>query len=344
MKRKATALAAVSAAAAFGLSACALPVLEVEDTQSSGQSGQQSAQSGPQSGEAAGDIVLTDEQVERIVAGVQAVIDESDKDQSAEPLEQRLIDPALSMRKGQLVRADKTDTDLAPLIIGNDVHSATAGTAFPRVLVVASQATENEPSEVFFLTQQDAKADYMLENWTRLIGGTPVKGVSVRDGSTVLAPDYDGLMISPEQTVATYVNHLNSPDNEEYKIFDDSVGFATRYAEELKALTDAVQVAGTVTAEASVSDAPVTAVLLDTGSALVASSFTYTHTYSKTVDGATLELGGTPAAYVDDPAVNSPVTVSYQVNMFFVVPPKGDDAKVAVVGAERVIQSVTKTD
>lgn len=342
MKRKATALAAASATVAFGLSACTLPVLEVQDTQSSGQSGQQSAQSGPQSGEA-GDIVLTDEQVDRIVAGVQAVIDQSDADKSVEPLEQRLVNPALSMRKGQLVRADKTDTDLAPLIIGDDVHSATAGTAFPRVLVVASQATEDEPSEVFFLTQQDAKADYMLENWARLLGGTPVKGVAVRDGSTVLAPDYDGLKVSPEQVVATYVNHLNSPDNDEYKIFDDNV-FGVRYAEELKALTDAVQVAGTVTAEAKLGDAPVTAVLLDTGSALVASSFTYTHTYSKTVEGATLELGGTPAAYVDDPAVESPVTVSYQVNVFFVVPPKGDDAEVAVVGAERVIQSVTKTD
>ncbi|MFZ1381457.1 MAG: hypothetical protein WAS54_01550 [Scrofimicrobium sp.] len=334
-------IAAASVAALLGLSACSPPVLEVDESQSQVQSGadQSGSQSGAQSGEAS--VVLTDEQVERIVADVQAVVDLSDKDKSAEPLAQRLVNPALDMRTGQLVRAEKTSTELAPLIIGNAVHSATAGNSFPRVLVVASEAAGDDPAEVFFLTQQDAKSDYMLENWARLIGGTPVKGLSVRDGSTVVRDNTPGLKISPADVVGTYINFLNNPDNEEYQVFEDN-SFEPRYREERAALNDAVKVAGTVSTEAKEGDTPVIGVLLDTGSALVSSSFRYTETYTKTVEGSTFELSGTPAAFMDDPKVDTTVTVDYQVNIFFLVPPKDSDDPIAVVGAERVIQGVNK--
>ena len=338
MKRKLAAATAGLLAAGLLLSACSsVPVLEVEDVPGA-QSGQQS---GAQSGAESGDLALDDEQVARIVAGVQGVLDQADTEKSVGPLASRLIDPALSMRTGQLVRAEKTGTAQAPLIIGNDLHSATVGSAFPRVLITASEASGDTPSEVFVFTQADAKSDYMLENWTRLIGGTPVRGLSVKTGSRVLPGDYAGLRLTPAETVQTYVTFLNSPDNAEYAVFQDAT-FQPRYAEELTALSEAAAVAGTVTAQASTSSAPTTSVLLDTGSALVASSITYTNVYTLTVEGAKLQLGGPPAKYVDDPAVTDPVTVTYQVNLFFVVPPKDSEEPIAVVGAERVIQSVTR--
>lgn len=340
MKRSTKALVGSLLVSVFALAGCDLPVLEVEGdfSQSGAQSG---AQSGTQSGDESDELSLTDEQVDRIVEQVQAVIDESDSSKSADGLEERLVDPALSMRTGQLVRASKTDTDLAPLIVGHAVHSVTVGSSFPRVLVVASDATTDAPSEVFFLTQKDAKSDYMLENWVRLVGGTPVRGLAVQTGSKVLRDDTTDLELSPKEVLSTYVNHLNSPDNDEYKVFEDNV-FAPRYQEELKALSDAVEVAGSVTAEASEGDAPITTVRLETEQGLMAASFQYTHVYKKTVEGSTLELAGTPAAYLEDPVIESSATVKYQVNIFFLVPEAGSDEPVAVVGAERIIKSVTK--
>lgn len=326
------------AVTALAVTACSsLPVLEVEG-------------GGPQSEVVAQSevdfdddlLALSDEQVARIVEEVQAVLDTSDEDKSSEGLDARLIDPALSMRVAQIVRADKTKTELAPLIIGDAIHSATAGTAFPRVLVVASEATTDTASEVFFLTQEDAKADYMLENWVRLTGGTSVRGLAVQTGSKVLPDTTSETEFTPKDVIQTYVNYLNSPDNEEYQIFEDNV-FSSRYREELKAVSEEVEVAGSVSAEATVSSAPVTSVLLEGGDALMAASFTYTQTYKKTVEGSTLKLGGTLAAYLEDPEVTDSATAKSQVNIFFLVPAAGSEEPVHVVGAERTIVSVTKS-
>ena len=344
--RSVKAIVGIAVASAFALGACSPPVKEVPDPQSE-QSGQAGAQSEQQSGSSAdselGPVVLTDQQVELIVADIQAVLTKAEEDKDAAILKERLVNPALAMRSGQFTRAKKTKTDLAPLELNMSVFSATAGTSFPRVLVIGSEASGDNPAEIFFLTQEDARSDYMLENWTRLIGGTPVKGLSVRDGSKVLGPDAEGLRLTPKETVETYVNYLNSPDNEEYQVFEDNV-FAPRYKQELTALNEAIEVAGNVTASAKVGDYALSAVALQTGSALVSAAFTYSHTYTKTVEGATLELAGTPAAYLEDPVLEHAATANYLVTIFFLVPPQDSGDKIDVVGAERVITSVERDD
>lgn len=338
------AMVGIVAASAFVLSACSPPVKEVPDT----QSGQSGAQSGSQSGAQSGDddlgpVVLTEQQVELIVADIQAVLTKAQDDKDAAVLKERLVNPALAMRSAQMTRSVKTETDLAALELNMNVFSATAGTSFPRVLVIGSEASGDNPAEIFFLTQRDARSDYMLENWTRLIGGTPVKGLSVRDGSKVLGPDAEGFRSTPKETLEAYVKFLNDPDNEENQVFEDNV-FAPRYRQELTALNEAIEVAGEVTASAKVGDYALSAVALQTGSALVSAAFTYSHTYTKTVEGSTLELAGTPAAYLEDPNVEHSATANYLVTIFFLVPPEGSEDKINVVGAERVITSVEKED
>ncbi len=338
MSRKVAVPAAFALAASLLVAGCSQPVLEVESTQSEGQSGAQSA-------DAAGDdaLTLTDDQVMRIVAQVQATLDEAQEADDTAILANRLENPALLIRTGQFIRSEKTDTDLAPLVINPDVHSATRGDSWPRVLMVASNAETDTPSELFFLTQSDPKADYKLENWARLVGGTSVKGISVRDGTRVLDPDEAGFKLSPEETLSTYVNFLNSPDNEEYAEFEDNV-FEPRYREELKELNDAVKVAGNVASSASVGDFPLSAVELNTGNAIVAAAFKYQMVYSRTVPGSTFEMAGTLAAYLDDPNVIGTVTVDYAVAIFFLVPPQDSDAEISVLGSERVITAVARDD
>lgn len=334
----------VAVAAALSLSACTHPVKEVPDPMSGAQSGEQSgAQSGAQSGDEGGNIALTADQVHRIVEDIQEVLDEAQEENDPAILEERLVKPAITLRTGQFTRAEKTDTDLPRLLITPSVFSATVGDEWPRVLVVASEAEKDVPGEVFFITQEDARSDYKLENWVRLVGGESVRGVSVRDGSRVLERDAQGLEFTPEEALETYVNHLNSPDNDSYQVFSDNV-FAPHYKDEISTLNEAVEVAGKVTATAETGDYPTIGVALDTGDALVSSAFTYTTVFEKTVPGSSFQLAGTPAAYVEDKEVKGSVSVKYLVSVFFLVPPEGSDDDIRVVGAERVITGVDRDD
>lgn len=330
--------AAAVAVGSLALAGCSHPVKEVPDSMSD-QSGSQSAQSGDEGGS----IALTSDQVHRIVEDIQTVLDEAQEENDPALLEERLANPAVNLRKGQFARADKTDTELPNLLITPSVFSATVGDSWPRVLVVASEAEKDVPGEVFFITQADPKADYMLENWVRLVGGESVRGVSVRDGSRVLTNDAPGLELSPEETLETYVNFLNSPDNEEYKVFSDKV-FEPHYRGEVTELNEAVEVAGKVTASAATADYPVIAVALDNGDALVSAAFNYTTKFERTVPGAGFELAGTPAAYVEEKSVIGSVDVKYMVSVFFLVPPEGSDKDIRIVGAERVITGVDRDD
>ncbi len=336
LKKTITATISSALVGAVVLAGCSQPVLEVEAPQSDVQSG---AQSGPADEE----VVLSQEQVDRIVADVQAVLDEAEKAKDAALLTSRVKEPALDLRSSQFERAEKTSTDIPPLVINPELFSATAGTSWPRVLLVASNASGDQPAEVFFMTQQAAKEDYQLENWTRLVGGTSVKGVGIRDGSTVLEADAAGLVMTPKEVLTTYVNHLNSPDNEEYALFEDKV-FAPRYRQELEEVNEAVAVAGNVKATASEKDFPIIGVSLETGEALISTAFTYDTVYTRTVPGSTFEMAGTPADYLEDKNVIGSVTVTYLVTMFFLVPPADSDAEVAVVGSERVITGVSRDD
>lgn len=341
MRRTITTLASLAAVTAL-LAGCTQPILEAPDPQSA-QSAQSGAQSEPQSGAQVDPVTLTADQVGRIVAEIQTDLDEATATRDPSILERRVSNPALAMREGQFVRAEKTGTDIPPLVIDPQVFSATAGTSWPRVLLVASNASGDDPAEVYLMTQQDARDSYHLENWTRLIGGTSVKGVGIRDGSKVLAPDATGLRMTPQDVLATYINYLNSPDNAEYQVFEDNV-FAPRYREELDAVNEAVQVAGNVKATAAVSDYPVIGVSLNNGDALVSTAFTYETVYSRTVPRSAFEMAGTPAAYLDNTSVIGSITVNYLVTVFFLVPEAGSEEPVAVVGSERVITSVSRDD
>ncbi len=344
MNKTALKAVAISLVALLSLSACGVPIKEAAAPMSTDS---QSSQSGAaQSGQAQSqdlELTLNDEQVLRITEEIQDVIDASEEENDPKLLDERLTAQALQMRTDQFTQAKKTKTDMRPLVIDPKIHSATVGDAWPRVLLVATETDGEEPTELFFITQRDAQDNYKLENWTRLVGGTSVKGVSIKNGSRVIEADAPGLTHTPEKAVETYVKYLNKPKNKDYQIFDDDV-FSPRFREEIKDLNKAIEVAGRVKAEARTNDNPVIGVALSTGDALVSASFNYKVVYERTVPRSSLELAGTPAAYLDNKDVLGTVTVDYLVTIFFLVPPEDSDNKISVVGSERVISSVKKDD
>ncbi len=340
-----TTLLAAGATASL-LVGCSPDIREIEAPASGGEAQSGAAQSGEaQSSQQSGldEPVLDDARIQRIVGEVQAVIDRATEEDDPDILEERLTAGALAMRKGQFLRAKKTGTDLPPLQIEVNVASATASNNWPRVLLVGSSSSAEDPAEVFVFAQEDAKSDYMLQNWVRALGGNSIRGVAVEAGSKVLPPDAPGFRYTPEQALEAYVNHLNAPSDEKWQVFDDKT-IAPQYREELDKLNEALAEVGEVKATAAVGDYPVTAVELATGEALVATSFTYKTVYARTVARSTLTMGGTPAAYLDDPNVLGTATVNYLLNVFFTVPPEGSDEPLRIVGGERTITSVTKDD
>lgn len=287
---------------------------------------------------------LNQEQVERILSSVQEVIDQAESENDPEMLASRLTNPALSMRQGQMERAELTGEDLEDLTLSMKVFSSTVGDAWPRTLVVGTEASGDTPAVIYVFTQSDAQSDYMLENWVRLIGGNSVTGLSVQSGSQSLSDDATGYLRTPSETLSTFINLLNDPENEAYQIFNDST-LSTRVSEELTTLNEALESVGEVTLEATVADYPLTAVTLTSGEALVSGGFTYTNVYQRTVANSAMQVGGTAASYLDDPTVVGTVTVTYTVNVLFTVPAEGSgQTTINVVGAERVIQSVESDD
>lgn len=335
-KIRGTALIGIAMSLSLGLAACS-PGGRTVDRSESAESGQSVAST-------AGTPTLTQAQVENIVGQIQTVIDEADESGDASGLSERLTNPALAQRSGQMTRAENTGDSLDALDLSMKAYSSTVDDSWPRVLVIGTEASGNNPAEIYVITQRDAQSNYMLENWVRLIGGNSVTGLSVQSGSAVLAADAEGYLLSPNETLETFIDLLNDPDNEEYQIFNDST-LSPRLSQEVTSANESVAAVGTVTAQARwVDDYPVTAVTLASGQALVSGGFVFSVVYQRTEAGATMTVGGTAASYLDDPNVEGTVTVTYTVNVLFTVPLDGEGDTINVVGAERVIQSVEKDD
>lgn len=323
--------AAVLLASALLLSACSPDLREVEAP--SGTVKPQPTQSAAP--------VLDEARIQRVVDEVQEVILRADAEQDPKVLQERLTAGALALRTGQIEKAVKTGTEIPPLDIQINVASATVSDSWPRVLLVGSAAASDDPAEVFIFSQADAQSDYMLENWVRALGGNSVRGVAVEDGSKVLKPDAHGFRYSPEEALDLYIKYINDPKSTD--VFDDNT-FAPYVRDEQKQLKESVKDLGTVTSSAALADYPVTGVELATGEALVATSFTYSDVYARTVAGSTMTLGGTAAAYLTDPNVIGTVTVNYVVNVFFTIPPSDSKDPIRIVGSERAIANVTRDD
>ena len=297
-----------------------------------------------QSGSSSSSPALNSEQVGRIVDEIQAVIDQAETDDDADVLEERLTNPALIQRQSQMSQASTTGDELSDLTLSMKVYSATVDDSWPRALVLGTEATSSTPARIYVITQESAQSDYQLENWVRLIGGNSVTGISVEAGSRMLSDDAEGYLMTPAQTLETFINLLNDSDNEEYQVFDDST-LSETLASELSSLNDTLEGVGEVTIEASDAGYPLTAVVLASGEALVSGGFTYTYTYARTEAGSQMEVSGTAASYLDDPSVVSKVVVTYTVNVLFTVPlADSEDTEIKVIGSERSIISVEKDD
>ncbi|MCD4556699.1 hypothetical protein [Schaalia sp. lx-100] len=295
----------------------------------------QTPQSGP---------VIETGKVENILKEIQSVVDHADATGELGPLNGRLLDPALRMRHAQYSLAQSMNSTVTPLKMAAGDIALTDTATWPRAVVNIVNNGEASLPTAYVLMQDEARSPYRLHSWARILGGTTFTIASVKKGSPTLAEDSPGFVSTPKEAIEAYVNMLNEGNAGNTVFATDE--FASNYLQDARTLNEAVQAAGSVSAKATLTDAPITGVVLEDGSALVAASFTYTLTYARTIARSTMRLGGTTAAIAprEDVNVKGSATSHYIATLLLRVPTKQTGGSISVVGAERVIESVDFDD
>ena len=146
--------------------------------------------------------------------------------------------------------------------------------------------------------------------------------------------------MSPEAALAQYITMLNSGSQDTSQFVADD--FTKTYLSNVSDLNSSVSAAGSVTAAATATDYPVSGLVLQDGSALVAANFKFTLTYQRTVAGATMNLAGQTATMSPDATtVEGTATAEYLATVLMRIPSKNAGGPMQIVGGERTIVSVT---
>lgn len=284
---------------------------------------------------------LDAQQIQNVLNDLNDVLTRADEAFDSEILAERVKDPALRMRQEFYSLAEKLEESVKPLEIDPSSVTVSQSQSWPRAIVAVTKVPEGELPSVLFITQSDARAAYKLENWARLFPGQSIQTLAVSQGTPVVPLDSPECALTPKEAFEVWISRLDGGD--EYNDWYSEDDFTSYYQSERSTISEAIEAAGTVEMDAVVGDFPITSVKLANEATLVSTNFTYTVTYERTIEGATLKVGGTPAKLLDDPNVtNEPVRLTYLCSVLLSVPPKGSDDLITAVAAERVLESVER--
>jgi len=326
---------ALTLAAAAVLAGCAVPLPEVEADP---------APEGPQP-------ALDEPQVDRVLAAVGESLAAADAAQDASLLAPRVSGPALKLREAEYVLAQATadsDSPTAPQTLTTEpqVIAVSQGEDWPKTIFVFTTIADGMNTPLLLgLQQDDPRSPYHLFSWVRLLPEvtTPPMAV-IAEGSPQVAPDAEGLVLTPTQTIAAYADVLSDSESDYANTFAPDV-FRTFVNEDRIAIAESVEDAGEYT-EAFAADTDVAPVSLATadGGAIVFGAIRSTQTYERTVDDSEMTVGGQIALLAGEEGsigVETSVTASYYLTVAFYVPPAAEGATIQVLGAERVLDAVT---
>jgi len=288
--------------------------------------------------------VLDEDRIERILQDVEETIAAGDEALDAELLADRVAGPALSMRQAEyrLVEASDGERTPTPLTTNSQVEVVAATDEWPRSLYVVSHVPDDANLPLLLvLTQEDPRSQYKLWFWTSLLPGAQTPSTAhPAAGSPQLAPDAEGLVASPMETVETYTELLADPDGEGSELIAADP-FRTGYAEMIDALRSTVEVAGEVEESYRVREGTVSAMQTADGGALVVGVVDGFLKISRTVEGSSLEAGGDIGLLMgEDQDIEGTAQAHYLIPVAFAVPPEGSEEQIAVLGASHVLANV----
>ena len=324
MKRRtlAAAAAALLMTSALGMSACSNEIV---------------AQSGEEAQSAAN---LDLERISSVLDATGKAMTTADASLDASDLSGRVSQGALAYRTAQYAYAKASGQTPQALDFTPASLAITNSDSWPRAIFNISESSSTALPVVQVYVQDSARSDYQLTNYARLLGGTQLTLPPVGTGSAYVTGTSEGFTVSPEAALAQYITMLNSGTQDTTQFVADD--FTKTYLSNVTDLNSSVSAAGSVTAAATATDYPISGLVLQDGSALVAANFKFTLTYQRTVAGATMNLGGKTATMsADGTTVEGTATAEYLATVLMRIPSKTAGGIPQIVGGEYAIVSVT---
>ncbi len=324
MKRRtlAAATAALLMTSALGMSACSSELVA--------QSGSSSAQSAAN---------LDHERISSVLETVGGVMATADASLNAADLGDQVTKGALEMRTAQYALVNANGQALPPLDFEPTSLAITNSDSWPRAIFNISSTSSTALPVLEVYVQDSARSDYKLTNYARLLGGTQLTLPSVGTGSAYVTGDSQGFTVTPDTALAQYITMLNSGTQDTTQFVADD--FTKQTLQQVSDLNSSVSSAGSVTMAASATSYPVSGLVLQDGSALVAANVKYTVTYQRTVAGSTMNLAGNTAALSPSGTkVEGTATADCIATIIMRIPSQKAGGNVQIVGGERAITKV----
>ena len=292
-----------------------------------------------QSGDAAQSAANLDlERISSVLSDTGTAMAHADTSMNAADLSGRVSQGALATRTAQYALASASGQTPLALDFTPSSLAITNSESWPRAIFNISGSSSTALPVLQVYVQESARSDYQLT--ARLLGGTQLTLPPVGTGSAYVTGTSEGFTVSPEAALAQYITMLNSGTQDTSQFVADE--FTKSYFSIIEDLNSSVSAAGSVTPAATASDYPISGLVLQDGSALVAANFKYTLTYQRTVAGATMSLGGNTAALSQSGAtVEGSAVANYLGTVIMRIPSKSAGGTIQIVGGERSIASVT---
>lgn len=290
---------------------------------------------------------VTEERAQEIFDQVEEVIAAGDAAGDIELMRSRVAAPAIDFRATQYALQSATGGADVPQTLWTDseLFVVTATDSWPRSILAVSDPTEGTTVRLYLALMQNGPRDpYQLVAWSRLLPGVPTPTFAASDiGSAPIAADQSGLVLTPTDALTHLADVMSNAESAFAGEFAPDP-FRTFVASELDGLRQGVEVAGEVSTS-SVAGPPVSAIATANGGAVVMGTVDSTVTLRKTIDGAELTLAGQMAALGGAEPVDAAAVATYKQMVTLYVPPTGDpNPQVQLLGAERVLASVERTE
>ena len=294
----------------------------------------------PPAAPAAPGPVLDAEQETTILAAIGQTLAQTQEARSADGLEARLSGPALAIRESELKVADRLGSDEYLTALPTEVVSTTTpvDTGWPRTVVAISEQPELQTERLLVLEQEDPRSNYRLWGWVRLFPKVVLPAfASLEVGSQSVAPDAEGLVVTPQTAIDRYADVLTKKSKSEHADAFVADPFREQIAQIAKLQNKALKAAdGKQTMTFTPVPGAVESVSTADGGAVVVGEL-------KTLEVRTAEKGAvlSPGTAIEKALakklkVKNEMTISYTTVVALYVPPAAADGQVSVLGVEHV--------
>lgn len=287
--------------------------------------------------------VVTVAQAQRVLGSVADVVAAADEANDAAGLGARLEGPALETRAAEYVDKAANGGTVPPTVLPFEAQVLVVpeGDAWPRTqLVVTEQPDDLQAPRVLVLRQKSPRAPYKLWGWARVLPSTQLPATAAPEvGSPSLAPDAEGLLMTPTEALARYADVLQNGDGSEHVASFAPDAFRNAVGAESAAIAANLGDAATLQQTYTPAERPVATLQTVDGGAVVVGRLTTTSTITLTAAGGKIDVEPFYAALAGGATeAGTSLTREFTGVVMLYVPPAGSEAPVQVLAGE---QSVT---